>query len=103
MGRPSGQIEGRQEFAQLWRAAEPAVSACVYAAITEFHDAKDVIQQGAQEAARRFGQYDPARPFVGWALGIARSRVSDFCRRKKRDRCALSAEYVQRRLAMEDV
>jgi RNA polymerase sigma-70 factor (ECF subfamily) len=61
------------------------VSAYVFASVSGFHDAEDVVQQIAQELARRFEQYDPDRPFVAWALWIAKSRVIDFYRRSKRD------------------
>ena len=79
------ETESRQQFTQLWLQAEPSVSAYVFATISGFHDAEDVVQQIAQELARRFEQYDPNRPFLGWALWIAKSRVIDFYRRRKRD------------------
>ena len=46
---------------------------------------KILVQQIAQETARRFDQYDPERPFLGWALWITKSRVIDFYRRRSRD------------------
>ena len=68
----------------------------VFPAIAGFHDAEDVVQQVAQEAARRFEQYDSGHPFVGWVLWIAKSRVIDVYRRKKRDRLLLSEDLLDR-------
>ncbi|MDP7302862.1 MAG: sigma-70 family RNA polymerase sigma factor [Pirellulaceae bacterium] len=88
------ETESRQQFTQLWLQAEPSVSAYVFATISGFHDAEDVVQQIAQELARRFEQYDPDRPFLGWALWIAKSRVIDFYRRRKRDQIVFSDELL---------
>jgi RNA polymerase sigma-70 factor (ECF subfamily) len=92
--RKSGETESRQQFTHLWLQAEPSVSAYVFASISGFHDAEDVVQQIAQELARRFEQYDRDRAFVAWALWIAKSRVIDFYRRSKRDHLVFSDELL---------
>ena len=92
----SGENERRTEFARLWHLAEPSVSAYVFAAVSRFHDAEDVVQQIAEEVARRFDQYDHDRPFVGWVLWIAKSRVIDFYRRHRRDQVSLTEEHLTR-------
>ena len=88
----------REEFTHYWLDAEPSVSAYVFASISGFHDAEDMVQRIAQELARRFDEYDSSRPFVGWALWIAKSRVIDFYRTQDRKRVvfsdALSAELA---------
>lgn len=86
----------REEFAQRWLEAEPSVSAYVFASVSGFHDAEDVVQRIAQELARRFDEYDPDRPFLGWALWIARSRVIDFYRAQDRSRILFSDELLKR-------
>lgn len=84
----------REEFAYHWLDAEPSVSAYVFASITGFHDAEDVVQQVAQELARRFDEYDSNRPFLGWALWIAKSRVIDFYRAQGRTQVVFSDELL---------
>ena len=84
----------REEFTQCWLEAEPSVSAYVCASISGFHDAEDVVQRIAQELARRFDEYDASRPFVGWALWIAKSRVIDFFRAQDRARLVFSDELL---------
>lgn len=90
------ETDRREAFTQHWMAAEPSVSAYVFAVISGFHDAEDLVQQIAQETARRFDQYDPERPFLGWALWITKSRVIDFYRKRNRDRLVFSDELLVR-------
>ncbi len=86
----------REEFTRVWLDAEPSISAYVFAAIRRFHDAEDVVQRIAQELARRFDEYDPQRPFIGWGLWIARSRVIDFYRANGRHPLVFSGELLKR-------
>ncbi len=86
----------REEFARAWLMAEPSVSAYVFASVAGFHDAEDVVQQVAQTLARRFDDYDADRPFVGWALWIAKSRVIDFYRTQGRNQLVFSEVLLQR-------
>ncbi|MEO1615843.1 MAG: sigma-70 family RNA polymerase sigma factor [Planctomycetota bacterium] len=84
----------REAFAQHWMEAEPSISAYVFASVSRFHDAEDIVQRIAQELARRYDQYDPERPFVGWALWIARSRVIDWYRASSRNKLIFSDELL---------
>ena len=68
----------RLELARLWMGAQGSVLSFICAAIPKFHDAEDVLQQVAMEAAKGFHSYDPSRPFVGWVLGIARRRIARY-------------------------
>lgn len=86
----------REEFTHHWLEVEPSVSAYVFASISGFHDAEDVVQRIAQELARRFDEYDSSRPFAGWALWIAKSRVIDFYRAQDRKRVIFSDELLER-------
>ena len=84
------EIETRERLARLWGEAESAVKAYVFATVSGFHDAEDVVQQVAMTVARRFDEYDNARPFVAWALWLAKSRIIDHYRRRERDRHVFS-------------
>ncbi|QDV62290.1 sigma-70 family RNA polymerase sigma factor [Crateriforma conspicua] len=86
----------REDFTQNWLEAEPSVSAYVFASISGFHDAEDVVQKIAQELARRFDEYDSGRSFVAWALWISKSRVIDFYRVQGRSRIVFSDELLGR-------
>lgn len=96
MNQDQSENQRREAFTQHWMTAEPSVSAYVFAVISNFHDAEDLVQQIAQETARRFDQYDPERPFLGWALWITKSRVIDFYRQSSRDRVFFSNDLLSR-------
>jgi RNA polymerase sigma-70 factor, ECF subfamily len=84
------EIQARGRLALLWLDAEPAVRAYVGAAVRGFHDAQDVTQQVALTGARRFDEYDGSRPFIAWALWLAKSRIADHCRKQGRERLVFS-------------
>jgi len=73
----------REQLTRLWLEAEPAVRAYVGAAVSGHQDAHDVVQEVALTVARRFDEYDHKRPFVAWALWLAKSRIVDHYRKQK--------------------
>ena len=46
--------------------------------------AEDAAQETFERAYRALERYDPAQPFVGWVLGIARNHCIDLLRRRRR-------------------
>lgn len=78
-----------REVARLWTLAQPAVSAFVASLVRDFRDRDDVLQDVAVAVLDSFDSYDPARPFVAWATGVARNQVFLYLRRKGRDRLVL--------------
>lgn len=86
----------RERFAELWVQTEPSISAYVGAVVSGYHDAEDVVQKIATELARRFDEYDSSRPFIGWAMWIAKSRVIDFYRTQGRSRLVFSDGLLTR-------
>ncbi|MCE9630448.1 MAG: sigma-70 family RNA polymerase sigma factor [Planctomycetia bacterium] len=80
----------RERLSRLWLQAEPSVNAYVFAAVQRFQDAEDVVQQVALTAARRFEEYDDSRPFVAWALWLAKSKIIDHYRVQGRQKLVFS-------------
>lgn len=80
---PDGHDE-RQQLARLWMEAQSRVFAFVCAAVARRHDAEDLLQQVALEAAASFHNYDQQRPFLPWVLTIARRMVIRFYQRQRR-------------------
>ncbi|MEY2599724.1 MAG: polymerase sigma factor SigM [Verrucomicrobiota bacterium] len=62
----------QERFMGLWSSAQPAVANFVHALVRDHATAKDVLQETALVLFRRFSEYDGTRPFLAWALGIAR-------------------------------
>lgn len=78
------------ELARNWLAAAPAVSAYIAAMVPHHHEAADLIQRTALAVVEKYDDYDPERPFIGWALGIARFEVLNWRRSAGRDRHVFS-------------
>jgi RNA polymerase sigma-70 factor (ECF subfamily) len=76
----------RARLAADWERARTAVFAQLLAGIGSFHDAEDVLQEVAVSVAQNYGSYDSTRPFIAWALGIARNHMLMYFRRCHRSR-----------------
>jgi RNA polymerase sigma-70 factor, ECF subfamily len=89
--------ESANERAQLatdWERARTAVFAQLLAGIGSFHDAEDVLQEVAVSVAKNYSSYDSTRPFVAWALGIARNHMLMYFRRYHRNRVVFNEEII---------
>ena len=75
-----------RQAARLWTLAQPVVSAFVTSVVRDFSARDDVLQEVAVSVIESFDRYDPKRPFVAWALGIAQNQVGLYLRRVQRDR-----------------
>lgn len=67
-----GAMDSHEQFTRCWTQAQPVVASFLAALVPDFRDAEDLLQNVAVVCLRKFGDYDPQRPFVAWALGIAR-------------------------------
>ena len=63
------------QIARLWSQAQSVVAAMVAGAVIDFHESEDLVARVAETVVRNFGEYDQSRPFVPWALGIARNQI----------------------------
>lgn len=79
---------------KLWTLALPIVSAFVASAVRDGAARDDVLQEVAVAVLESFHRYDPERPFVAWALGIARNQVGLYLRSQRRDRLVFDGELV---------
>ena len=72
--------EIREQMTRHWLASENAIRAYIAGAVNSFTDREDLLQQVALTMARRFEEFDEGRPFLAWALWLAKSRIIDFYR-----------------------
>lgn len=99
MGRDSHRdldTESMRELARLWVQSQSAISAYITANVIDVHHADDLVQEVAQVVAEKFSEYDRARSFTSWALGIARNRLLKYYRSRARDRLVLSEAALAR-------
>ena len=69
------QQENTEQLARLWTQSQSVVGAYILSLVRDFHIAEDLLQQVAVVLVREFEKYDPARPFLPWAMGIAKNMV----------------------------
>jgi RNA polymerase sigma-70 factor, ECF subfamily len=69
------EFQDTERFTRYWTQAQPAVSSFIHSLMPDFHDAEDVTQKVAIVLLRKFGEYDPSKPFLHWAMGVARLEV----------------------------
>ncbi|WP_428305686.1 sigma-70 family RNA polymerase sigma factor [Lacipirellula sp.] len=89
--------QGSEQLARLWTESQPVVGAYIHSLVPNFHQAEDVLQQVAVMLVREFDKYDASRPFLPWALGIARNLAMASRRTAARSvECCLSDDLVGR-------
>jgi RNA polymerase sigma-70 factor (ECF subfamily) len=88
------EADERAQLAADWERARTAVFAQLLAGIGSFHDAEDVLQEVAVSVAKNYGTYDRSRPFVAWALGIARNHMLMYFRRYHRSRVVFNDQLM---------
>ncbi len=80
---------------QLWTVAQPAVSGYIRALVKDGAAAQDVLQETVLVLFRRFGEYDENRPFLAWALGVARYQVLGLHRDRARSSLVFDPELLE--------
>ena len=76
------QSDRRALVAEHWHKWQTSIRAYLVAAVTNYHDAEDLLSQVAVAVARDYEKYDPDTPFIRWAIAIARNRVLNYRRQK---------------------
>lgn len=62
-------------FTRLWTEVQPSVSGYIHAVVRDPAAAKDIVQETALALLRKFVEWDPAREFLPWALGMAKYAI----------------------------
>ena len=83
-----------RQATRLWTLAQPTVSAFVTSVVRDFSARDDVLQDIAVAVIESFDRYDPDRPFIAWALGVARNQVRLYLRSRQRDRLVFDDDLL---------
>jgi RNA polymerase sigma-70 factor, ECF subfamily len=67
--------QAQERFTRLWTDAQPAVAGYVHSVVRDSAAAKDIVQETALVLLRRFAEFDATRPFLPWALGVAKFQI----------------------------
>lgn len=79
-----------EQFLKLFTRDQLRVFGYILALVHNRNDAQDIFQETSLVLWREFETYDPDRPFLPWALGVARNQVLKFWRSRKRDQHVFS-------------
>ncbi len=62
-------------FMRHWTEAQPHLASYIGAMIRDRHAADDVLQEVAVILWRKYPEFDRAKPFIAWGIGIARLEI----------------------------
>ncbi len=85
-----------EQLAALWTRWQPSVASFVAASLGDHAAAQDVVQNVAVVLVRRFKEYDRSRPFVAWAIGIAKKEVLRYRRECQAAQPGLDERTIER-------
>lgn len=88
--------EQQVQFTRLWTEAQPVVSQYVESLVSDVWAARDIVQNTSVALLLKFEQYDPARPFLPWAMGVAKFEILGNRRDMARSRIVCDAELLER-------
>ncbi|MHC2068192.1 sigma-70 family RNA polymerase sigma factor [Bremerella sp. T1] len=83
------------QFTRLWTEAQPVVSQYVESLVGDAWAARDIVQNTSVALLLKFSQYDPSRPFLAWALGIAKFEILSNRRDLARSRIVCDDELLE--------
>jgi RNA polymerase sigma-70 factor (ECF subfamily) len=84
-----------EELAVYWAQHQPAIAGYISSLISNFQDADDVLQNVAMVTVKKFDEYDREKPFVSWAIGIAKNMVLKYYSEKKKSHLTLDYRALQ--------
>lgn len=82
-------------FTQLWTDAQPTIRQYVSSLIRDQQVVRDVVQNVSLALLRKFSDYDESRPFLPWALGVAKFEFLGQKRDLARNRLICDTEFVE--------
>jgi RNA polymerase sigma-70 factor (ECF subfamily) len=86
--------ETHERFTRLWTESQPIVAAYLHSLLSDFQEAEDLLQEVAVILLRKFPEYRPDRPFIRWAMGVAKYAVLEARRRHARSRISYTPELL---------
>lgn len=83
-------------FTQFWTDAQPTVSHYVASLVRDPWAVRDIIQNTSLALLRKFAEYDESKPFLPWALGVAKFEILGHRRDAARNRILVDSEFLDR-------
>ena len=84
-----------ERYLEVWTRCQPVLTAYVASLMGDVHSVDDLMQEVALTCWRNFPDYDPSRPFLPWALGIARNHALKTWRDRPRGLLPLGEDLAE--------
>jgi RNA polymerase sigma-70 factor (ECF subfamily) len=88
--------EQQEQFTQLWTQAQPTVACFVHTSVRDRGQAEDLLQEIAMTLLRKFTIYDLSKPFLPWAMGVAKFAILGSRRDYARSRLIFDETLLER-------
>jgi RNA polymerase sigma-70 factor (ECF subfamily) len=82
-------------FTKLWTSAQPSVNQYVASLIRDQSTVRDIVQNTSLALLRKFSEYDDSRPFLPWALGVAKFEILGQKRDLARNRITCDTDFLE--------
>ncbi|WP_437223207.1 sigma-70 family RNA polymerase sigma factor [Planctomicrobium sp. SH661] len=89
------EIDRHQELARLWTRHLPVVETFVASLCLRPGEVEELLQETVTQLFQQIDRFDFSRPFLPWAMGVARYVVLQYKRDCARDRHLFSQEAVE--------
>lgn len=87
-------MASREEFLEAFLKYEANLRAFIGTLVRSRQDCEDVFQEAALTLWKKFGEYDPQRPFGAWAKGVAAKIVLQYRTKSGKAATPFSPETV---------
>lgn len=87
-------LKPSEQISVAWVKAQPIVFSYINAMVPDYHAAEDILQVVALTVVRKAEHYDSTKPFLPWAMGIARNEVLHFRRGRSREKLLFNADLM---------
>ncbi|MEM9369294.1 MAG: sigma-70 family RNA polymerase sigma factor [Planctomycetota bacterium] len=81
-------------FTKFWTETQPTVSQYVGSLVRDQWAVRDIVQNTSLALLRKFSDFDESRPFLPWALGVAKFEVLGHFRDHARSRLISDARLL---------
>jgi RNA polymerase sigma-70 factor (ECF subfamily) len=88
-------VSHSEAVARAWVLAQPVVDAFISSAVRNYADAQDILQDVAVAILDGRSLPPSGGDFTAWTIGIARHKIADHFRRKKRLQLVMADEVLQ--------
>ena len=86
-------LKQRKELTKNWMTSQRSIRIFINTVVYNKSDVEDLLQEVACLVAEKYDEYDSTRPFLPWAIGIAKIKIAEFYRRQKREMALKAGQF----------